>query len=129
MIGKYSPVLPSLLVELLAARSAARFVWSTICQWTRETVNGIAALAVFLLCRFSRQLFPTILSDFSRQRLRPLRRNNIATTCGVGTVRCYKADGSFRGKDCYTAEVHPAHIDRWHERIRCRRSFYVEAPR
>jgi hypothetical protein len=74
------------------------------------------------------QLFHAILSDFSRQRLKTKQRNSITAACGVGTVRYHKADGSFRRKNCYTAEGLPAPIDRWPERILCRRSFYVEAP-
>jgi hypothetical protein len=72
-------------------------------------------------------VFPAILARALRRRLQAKQPSNILTSCGVGTVRSHlEADGSFRGKECYTTVAYPARMDRWPECTLGQRSFFCE---
>jgi hypothetical protein len=60
-------------------------------------------------------VIPAIQLDLVCQRLQAEEWGNIVGFCGVtGIVGPYqKAGGSFRGERSYTADAHPARIDRW----------------
>jgi hypothetical protein len=75
------------------------------------------------------QVSPAIFTRVPRRRLQAQHPGNILANCGVGAVRSYrKANGSFRGKECYSTVAYPARMDRWSEKILGQRSFFANNP-